>query len=153
MKHDHPQVVVIPPVLCGAGFVLGLGVEFVWRTHLAGPAIRFTLGPALVILGLIVMLSGLRAFQRAGTNIEVYRPTTALVVAGPYRYTRNPIYLAMTVAYLGAAILADSWWVLVLVAPIVLIIHFGVILREERYLAAKFGKAYQDYVRAVRRWL
>ena len=153
MKHDHPQVVVIPPVLYGAGFVLGLGVEFVWRTHLAGPAIRFTLGPALVILGLIVTLSALRAFQRAGTNIEVYRPATSLVVAGPYRYTRNPIYFALTVAYLGAALLADSVWVLALVVPVVIIIHFGVILREERYLAAKFGRAYQDYARAVKRWL
>lgn len=150
---DRPQVVVLPPLLYAVGFVLGLIVELIWRTHLAGPAIRFTAGSLLVIAGLLIMYSGLRAFQRAGTNIEVYRPATALVVSGPYRYARNPIYLAMTVAYLGAALLADNAWVLVLVVPIVLIMHFGVILREERYLAAKFGKTYQDYMHAVRRWL
>lgn len=153
MEHDHPQVVVIPPLLYAAGFVLGLVAEFVRRTHLAGSVIRFTLGPVLIILGLIVLFYALRAFQRAGTNIEVYRPATALVVSGPYRYTRNPIYLSMTIAYLGAALLADSAWVLVLVVPMIVIIHVGVILREERYLTATFGKTYQDYMHAVRRWL
>ncbi len=150
---DRPQVVVLPPLLYAVGFVLGLIVELIWRTHLAGPAIRFTAGPLLVIAGLLIMYSGLRAFQRAGTNVEVYRPATDLVVTGPYRYTRNPIYLGMTGAYVGAALLADSVWVLVLAIPIVLTLHFGVILPEERYLTRKFDTAYRDYMRSVRRWL
>lgn len=152
-RADHPQVVVLPPLLYAAGFVAGLILEFLWRTHLAGPPVRFALGSALVALGGVLGFAGVRAFQRAGTNVEVYRPSTSLVVTGPYRYTRNPIYVGLTVAYVGAALLADSVWVLILVVPIVLITHFGVILREERYLASKFGAAYHDYMRSLRRWL
>lgn len=152
-RADHPQVVVLPPLLYAAGLVAGLILEFLWRTHLAGPPVRFALGSALVALGGFVGFIGVRAFQRAGTNVEVYRPSTSLVVTGPFRYTRNPIYVGLTSAYVGAAFLADSVWVLILVVPIVLITHFGVILREERYLASKFGAAYHDYMRSARRWL
>lgn len=152
-RADHPQVVAVPPAAYVAAFVLGLIAEWVWRTSVAAGAARFGVGTLLFLAGLALMFAGLRAFRQAGTNVEVYRPATALVTTGPYRYTRNPIYVGTTVAYLGAGVLVDSLWVLGLVVPVLLVIHYGVVLREEAYLATKFGDAYLRYTRTVRRWL
>lgn len=105
------------------------------------------------ILGRAAIGAALRAFRAAGTHVEVYLPATALVTTGPYRLTRNPIYLGMTCAYLGAGLIAGSLWIVVLVIPVLGIIHFGVVLREEEYLSGKFGDRYQEYVRRVRRRL
>ncbi len=95
----------------------------------------------------------MRVFRTAGTNVEVYRPATSLVVTGPYQFTRNPIYVGMTMAYAGAGVLADSLWVLGLVVPVLVLMDYGVVRREEQYLAEKFGDAYRNYSRTVRRWV
>ncbi len=150
---DHPQVVAIPPLVYAAAFGLGLILEGIARTTVPGPLLRFWVGPLLVAGGIAAMGAALRAFRAAGTHVEVYRPATALVTDGPYRLTRNPIYLGMTAAYLGAGLLSDSLWVLLLVLPVVGVIHYGVVLREEAYLGAKFGARYGEYARRVRRWL
>ena len=84
---------------------------------------------------------------------ELALPHLDALYGAAYRLTRNPIYLGMTTAYLGAGLVADSLWVVLLVVPVLLIIHFGVVLREEAYLAGKFGGRYRDYVRTVRRWV
>jgi protein-S-isoprenylcysteine O-methyltransferase Ste14 len=81
------------------------------------------------------------------------KPTTVLVTEGPFRYSRNPIYLALTLLYLGVAFLVNAWWILLLVVPVLLVIRYGVIAREEVYLARKFGDAYRQYTTQVRRWL
>jgi protein-S-isoprenylcysteine O-methyltransferase Ste14 len=153
MSEDHPQVIALPPALYAGAFIVGLILEFFWRTRVLGPALRVGFGGALFVIGSVIMLYGVAAFRSAGTNVEVYRPATSLVVMGPYRLSRNPIYVGMTIAYVGAAILADSLWALTLVLPVVVIIHYGVVLREEPYLAAKFGAAYREYTRKVRRWV
>lgn len=149
---DHPEVVAIPPVIYAGAFGLGLILEGVSRTDVPGAALRFGLGGLLLVLGLGLMGLALRAFRAAGTHVEVYLPASALVVTGPYRFTRNPIYIGMTLAYLGAGLLTDSLWVLLLVLPVLGVMHYGVVLREEAYLTAKFGDAYRRYTRAVRRW-
>lgn len=153
MSGDRPQVIVLPPALYAGAFVLGLILEFFWRTTVLGAALRVGFGGALFVIGSVIMLYGVAAFRSAGTNVEVYRPATSLVVMGPYRLSRNPIYVGMTMAYMGAAILVDSLWALALVLPVILLVHYGVVLREERYLAAKFGAAYREYTRKVRRWV
>jgi len=150
---DHPQVVAIPPLIYAGAFGLGLILEGVGRTDVPGAALRFGLGGALLVLGFGFMGAALRAFRAAGTHVEVYLPATALVTAGPYRATRNPIYIGMTLAYLGAGLLADSLWILALALPALVIMHYGVVLREEAYLAATFGEPYRRYARSVRRWV
>ena len=107
-----------------------------------------TLLPALALLG-----SALRLFSRSRTRPEPWRPTTAVIVTGVYRFTRNPMYLGMVLAYAGVAVLLDSLPALLLLPVAVATIHQGVILREERYLAAKFGETYLAYQARVRRWL
>lgn len=91
--------------------------------------------------------------RRAGTSASPYRPSAALTTTGPFRFSRNPIYLAMTGLYLGVSLLVNSVWPLLLLAPLLLVMHRGVILREERYLSAKFGEVYAAYKSGVRRWL
>ncbi len=151
---DHPDVVAVPPLIYAAALGAGLILEGLrGTTLLVVPPLRFGLGALLVALGFAMMLAALRAFRAAGTHVEVYLPATTLVVSGPYRFTRNPIYEGMTLAYLGAAVLVDSLWVLGLVLPVLVVMHYGVVLREEAYLDAKFGDAYRLYIRSVRRWL
>jgi len=154
-KHsDHPDVVALPPFIYLGFFCLGLVLEFFWRTRLLTvlPA-RLSIGAALIFAGIQLGFRAFREFQRAETSVEVYRPATSLVTSGPYRWTRNPIYLGLTSAYMGVALLADSLWVLGLLAPTLVIVHYGVVLREEEYLRAKFGQPYQRYQASVKRWL
>ncbi len=152
-QQDHPQVVALPPHLYVGSLGLGLLLEFVWHTAALPALVRFLVGPLLILIGLLLGVRALREFQRAKTHVEVYQPATALVTTGLYRYTRNPIYLGLTAAYVGAALLAGSLWVLGLLLPLALVVHYGVVLREEQYLAEKFGAAYQQYQASVRRWL
>jgi protein-S-isoprenylcysteine O-methyltransferase Ste14 len=93
------------------------------------------------------------AFQRKGTAVEPWKPTTAIVTTGPYRLTRNPAYLGMALVYIGIALLADALWVLVPLPVVLLIIDRMVIAREERYLERKFGQEYVDYKVRARRWI
>jgi protein-S-isoprenylcysteine O-methyltransferase Ste14 len=99
------------------------------------------------------MAAALGRFRRAGTPVCTNRPTTALVTVGIYRRTRNPMYVALTLLYAGIALAADSFWALALLAPLLLLMRYGVIAREERYLAREFGARYLEYRAAVRRWL
>jgi len=153
MSEDHPRVITLPPAIYAGAFVLGLLLEYFWRTSVVGPALRIGLGAFLVLVGFAIMISGVRVFRTAGTNVEVYRPATSLVVTGPYQFTRNPIYVGMTMAYAGAGVLADSLWVLGLVVPVLVLMDYGVVRREEQYLAEKFGDPYRNYSRTVRRWV
>jgi len=90
---------------------------------------------------------------RARTNINPFKPTTALVTSGPYRFSRNPIYLATTLLYIGAALSFRIITALVIVPFALILLEFGVIRREERYLERKFGDQYRDYRSHVRRWI
>src|SRR5262249_6758965 len=90
---------------------------------------------------------------RAGSNVPTNRPTTTIVDRGPYRFTRNPIYLAMVLALIGPAIALNSLWLLLTLVPFALVIRYGVVAREEAYLQRKFGDDYRRYRARVRRWL
>lgn len=153
MQNDRPNVIALPPLIYAAFFAAGLVLEFFWRTHVFSVPVRVAIGLLLLAAGFLMASQAVREFKRADTNVEVYKPATSLVTSGLYRYSRNPIYVGLTLAYLGAGLLADSLWVLVLLIPVLVLIHYGVILREEEYLQRKFGAAYFHYVRSVRRWL
>jgi protein-S-isoprenylcysteine O-methyltransferase Ste14 len=118
-----------------------------------GYGIWRALGWLLVTAGGILALAALAAFRRARTNILPNRPASALVVSGPYRFTRNPMYLSLTLLYLGGMFLANTWWPVLLLPPVLAALYWAVIRREERYLAAEFGDAYAAYRTRVRRWL
>lgn len=121
------------------------------------PLIRSSLGApigasiVLVAIGLFVV--SLRTFGAAGTPVPGNRPTTTIVRDGPYRFSRNPIYLALSLLLLGMALWVDTVWLLLTLAAAVAIMNFVVIPREERYLEARFPAEYLPYKASVRRWL
>jgi protein-S-isoprenylcysteine O-methyltransferase Ste14 len=106
-----------------------------------------------VFVSLPLAITTLRVLSRAHTPVDPLKPTTALVTEGPFRYSRNPLYVALTLLYLGVAFLVNVLWILLLVVPALVVLRYGVIAREEAYLARKFGTAYHYYTTQVRRWL
>jgi protein-S-isoprenylcysteine O-methyltransferase Ste14 len=145
---------VAPPPLIHLGFVLlGLAVHPYWPAPiLPGAGVRWA---GLVVVLLSVALAGLsiREFRRFNTSFQPQRPATCLIRTGPFRYSRNPLYIFLIGMHIGIGLLANSFWVLGMLAPALVIMSAGVIAREERYLEGKFGKAYLDYKASVRRWL
>jgi len=152
-QSDHPRVALPPPLLFVGSFTIGLLVQWLHPISLLRFPLALCLGIALFTAGAWLGIWGERTMKKAGTNVNPLRPATALVTSGPFRFSRNPLYLAMVLLYLGLALAVNSLWPLVLLIPLLVVLHYGVILREERYLESKFGDAYRDYRAAVRRWL
>ena len=151
-----PPVLVHPPVLVlavlAAAFVIDRMVG--WRLAL-GPleAIRLPLGALLLVAGATVMALAVQGFLRGGTNVPTYRPAVALVTAGIYARTRNPMYLGGLVLLLGLALVLASPALLALWPVTALVLHYGVVRREEPYLERLFGEPYRAYRSRVRRWM
>jgi protein-S-isoprenylcysteine O-methyltransferase Ste14 len=151
-KGGTAGVIAPPPVIYLA--FLGLGFAFEWLmpgAELPGWA-QWT-GAVVVVAGVALMISFELAFKRAGTDANPYRPATALATDGPYRFSRNPAYLGMAIAYVGITLAAEAPWALLMLAPATLVIQYGVIAREERYLERLFGEDYLTYKRTTRRWI
>jgi protein-S-isoprenylcysteine O-methyltransferase Ste14 len=152
---DVAGVIVLPPLIIlgflAAAAVLEAVVPLPVLVAHAFP--RYLAGAALAACGVVMIVMGTRRFQAAGTNIPPNLPTTALVVDGIYRRTRNPLYLGTTLVYLGLSVAAGSFWAIGLVVSLLWVINTGVIAREERYLERKFGDAYRAYKARVRRWV
>lgn len=150
---DSPGVIVFPPILFLGAVVLGVALQWVWPIHLWAALPARIAGGLLALMGGTMAISALRRLRCAGTHVHPGEPTTAIVSDGPYRLTRNPIYVGNTSAYLGLALLFNVFWPLPSLIPFLLLLHWGVVLREERYLEAKFGESYRMYKAHVRRWL
>ena len=154
--NDNAGVVAHPPFIYLAGLTAGTGMELL--VPLGKGAFVFAgwqvpCGLAVLLAGACLLILAARRFIAAGTNIPTHLPSTALVTSGLYRYTRNPIYVALTLIYAGLSICGGIWWALILLPAVLVVMRFGVIAREEAYLAAKFGEDYTAYCRQVRRWL
>lgn len=148
------RLIAPPPVMYIGALLLGITI------HVLLPISIFPATPAREILAsLLLVLSGAFArwafltMRRLGTTANPKQPSEALVTDGPFRISRNPIYVAMTGLYIGLAFLINSAWPLILLVPLLTLMQWGVILREERYLAGKFGSEYTAYRSRVRRWL
>jgi protein-S-isoprenylcysteine O-methyltransferase Ste14 len=147
VENDRPGVIAPPPAIFLIAFLIGAACRnFLPRV---GSPIA---GSVLAVIGVAIGGWAFTQMQRARTNIDPYKPATALVTSGPYRFTRNPIYLAMTLLYVAAAISFRIIPALILLPIAILLLQFGVIRREERYLEAKFGDRYREYRSRVRRW-
>ena len=111
------------------------------------------LAAALLIPGVALAIAGRARFLAAKTNVHPWKPATTVVTSGVFGYTRNPMYLGMTLIYAALSLLADSAIALAGLPVALVIMRYGVIAREERYLEAKFGDVYRQYKRQVRRWI
>jgi len=150
---DSPGVMVFPPVLYLGTLLLGLLLNYFWPAHLFSLMWVRAAGAALVVASGMTARWAQKTMQRAGTNVMPSQPALAVVTAGPFRFTRNPIYVANTFAYVGLTLVLNTWWPILLLCPMLIALDWGIIRREERYLEAKFGDAYLAYKRRVRRWL
>jgi len=145
-----------PPLLFVAGYGVGLLLHRAIPLPVAGTAgiARWrTVGWVLLAGGLLLALSATVTFRRARTSIIPNRPASTLVTTGPYRFTRNPMYLSLTLLYVAGALLANTLWPLPLLPLVLVVLYVAVVRREERYLAEEFGEAYAGYRARVRRWL
>jgi protein-S-isoprenylcysteine O-methyltransferase Ste14 len=152
-RSDSPNVLVLPPLLYGVALAAGLLLHWLAPRPILSSNVRYWVGGTILALGAALAVWGRALMERAGTNVNPTLPTTALVTTGPFRFSRNPLYVALTLLYVGLALLTNALWVLVLIVPVLVLMHYGVVRREERYLEAKFGAAYGAYRARVRRYL
>ena len=152
-REAHPDVLAWPPLILALHTAGGGIAHWVWPVTLMPDWPARITGAVLVITSGCLATWAKRAMERAGTAIKPSLPATALVADGPYRHSRNPMYLSLCLLYLGLTLLVNGLMPVLLLVPLVLTLHFGVVRREERYLGAKFGENYLAYTRQVRRWL
>ncbi len=154
--HDTAGVIAPPPLIYGSALGLGFVLHRLFPLHLVprrAGSIRYPLGMLLIVLGLLQALWGALALFRAGNNPEPSHPVVTLVEDGPFRHSRNPIYIALTTGYLGMSLLLGTLWHLLLLPFLLTIMQRGVVRREEAYLMRRFGDDYRAYTERVRRWL
>jgi protein-S-isoprenylcysteine O-methyltransferase Ste14 len=153
---DNAGVIAPPPLLAVAVIVLGLILDWLLPAYvlsvLLSMASRVVIGAALIGAGLALVIPANLAFRSAGTRVEPWKPSTALVTDGIFARLRNPMYVGGTLFLSGLAIALASDWMLVMTVVFAIILHFGVVRREERYLEAKFGDAYRNYRTKVPRY-
>jgi protein-S-isoprenylcysteine O-methyltransferase Ste14 len=151
---DSSNVVVRPPIAWAIAAVAGLVLDRVsplpW---LPADWPNAWFGAAIFTLGLALLMSAALTFRKAGTEVQTSQPTTVIVAHGPYRFSRNPIYLGMFIGLAGLAVGFDTGWILVALIPFYFVLRYGVVAREEAYLERKFGRVYLDYKDRVRRWV
>jgi protein-S-isoprenylcysteine O-methyltransferase Ste14 len=152
-KADTPGIHVPPPVYYVAAFLAGVALELIFPTDWPPPGVR--LAVAALAAGAWIALDGaaMAWFRRARTSMVPMNPTTALVTSGPYRVTRNPMYLGMAFLYVAFAFAFGVMWGLAFLPAVIVIVDRFVIAREEPYLERRFGQAYRDYKARVRRWI
>lgn len=153
--HDHPGVIAPPPLIFGGILVLTMLLDWFFGDPSLGLGYDWRMMIALlfIIAGFTLIAVSAVSFRREKTNIEPWKPATALVTTGLYAFSRNPVYVGMALGYIGLSFLADSVLSLIALPVVIAIMHYGVIIREEHYLEVKFGQHYRDYRNRVRRWI
>lgn len=153
---DTAGVIAPPPLLALIAIVLGLLLDWLLPAYLLSTILswgtRILLGVELMAAGVALVMVAERAFRAAGTEVKPWKPSTAVVSTGIFGWLRNPMYVGGTAFVLGLAILLASDWMVVMTVVLALVLHFGVVLREERYLTARFGEPYVRYLRTVPRY-
>jgi len=144
---------VRPPLVVLAALLSGAALNVAWPLPFFPRALRLPVGGLLVAMAAVLFSFSVKRFWNAGTPVPGNRPTTAIVRSGPYRFSRNPIYLAFFALHLGLAIWVNSLWLAGTLVATVAIIALVVVPREERYLTERFGPEYLEYKASVRRWL
>jgi len=151
-ENETPGVPVPPPAIFGGAFIAGLALDLILPLRLASRFERLVVGGALAALGVTIGGAAARDMRASGTALDPRKPTTALVTSGPFRRTRNPLYLSMALCYAGAALLLNRIAALFLLPFVVRAVERSAIEREERFLERKFGNAYREYRKRVPRW-
>jgi len=146
---DRPGILAPPPLIFAVFFAIGYFTRDL-LPQIEAPLWFFV---SLIVAGFAFGGAAAWRMVRAKTSVDPYEATTAIVTTGPFRVTRNPLYVSLTLVYVGFALLCRSLSALALLPIVIAVMTYGVIRREERYLATKFGEEYLDYCARVRRWI
>jgi protein-S-isoprenylcysteine O-methyltransferase Ste14 len=153
-EKDHADVVAMPPLVYLIAVLAGIVAKWLFGGAIApGSSLRVVAGTAVLLVGVLVGFWFARVFSRSGQDRNPRTPTPALVTDGLYAFSRNPAYVSLTLIQMGIALLLDNAWILAALVPVLILMHYGVILREEAYLERKFGEEFLQYKARVRRWL
>ncbi len=151
--HEGPGLRIHPPVVYLLVLLVAVGLNFLWPIPLLPRWWGVVIGVFVIALGVTIMPAVVSRFRRAGTAFDPHQPATALITDGPYRFSRNPAYIALTLWYLGLGLALNNAWILLLAILPVLVMDRCAIPREERHLEEKFGQEYVRYKTRIRRWL
>ena len=151
--NDAPNVKIVPPLVYLAGIVIGFLATIWMPTKVVPNSVAWTVGGILICCGAVLTGSAISKFKDVGTTVRPDRPASKLVIAGPYKITRNPMYLGLAFVYLGIAIAGQSVWALMLLPVVLALIQRRAIEPEEAFLEKRFGANYISYKHNVRRWL
>tara|TARA_A100001037_G_scaffold303655_1_gene338225 strand:- start:1047 stop:1520 length:474 start_codon:yes stop_codon:yes gene_type:complete len=147
-----PDIITFPSVIFAVFLIIGLITDRALSDilNISGYPIKF--GFSFIILGVILLAWSWLTFATAKTCIDIRKSTKQLVTIGPYKYSRNPMYLAYVLMYLGISIFFGHMATLLLLIPCLFALHYFAIEKEENYLKARFGEQYITYRSRVRRW-
>jgi protein-S-isoprenylcysteine O-methyltransferase Ste14 len=150
---DHAGVAFHPPLLLGIALLVGFAARWIVSLAWVPGALAVFVGPAVTAVSFGLFLWAVHTMRAGDASIAPSQPTNALVTRGPFRFSRNPIYVGMVSLQVGVGIWANSLWFLGLAAVSAMLLSWGVISREEQYLEREFGEEYVAYKALVRRWL
>ena len=153
LDNDNPEVITFPSVIFATFFIIGIITDRALNHTLFFDGFHHPFGWPLILIGLILFGWASKEFIGATTPIKVRKPAITIVTKGPYKFSRNPMYIAATIVYAGLAIAFGKTMTLAFLIPCLAVLHYGVIVREEDYLKAKFGDNYSIYQSKVRRWI
>jgi protein-S-isoprenylcysteine O-methyltransferase Ste14 len=155
MTHsDHgPGIMIPPPLIYCTGFLFAYAMNRFYQIPMLCPPLSIILALLTATPSAVLGLWSLLEFRRGGTNPLPHKPSSSLVIAGPYRVTRNPMYLSLALLFVSFGFLLNIVWAFVALPAVICIVNIYVIKREESYLESKFGEQYRTYKKQVRRWL
>ena len=151
-NQDNPGIIAPPPLIFAVPLAVGLLLQRFFPKKFLPRRAGIIPGAMCIGLAIVLIRSAFQEMRAANTNVNPTMPATAIVTDGPFRYTRNPLYLGLTLMYTGISFLANALWAILLLPVALLVMIYGVIMREERYLEQKFGEQYLSYKARVRRW-
>lgn len=151
---DHADVRILPPLVFVGSIALGVLLQLAVRVPpVADGGLRAPPGLALVALGVAAVAWAIGWMRRTHQDPDPRKPTPELIVGGPFRFSRNPIYVGLALIQTGIGVALGNLWILLLLVPTLAVLRRGVIEKEEAYLERKFGESYVRYRASVRRWL
>ena len=150
---SHSRIAVLPPIIIVVPFVVGTGLQWMFPLRFLPRWVGLTLGVLCILPAVVLLTTARSAFRRARTSMLYTRRSRVLIADGPFRFTRNPLFVGLMLLYAGVCFVTGGPWPLVFLPIVVALLHWVVIVPEERYLEDQFGDEYRVYRTHVRRWL
>lgn len=144
---------MLPPLPCLIGLLVGLACDWLWPWPIVRYMFALPLGILLIGVMIVISIGTNKAFKLHATPPDPSEETSAIIDTGPFKYSRNPVYLAVVILQVALGFVFNNTWIVLFAIPAMIMIHYVVVLGEEAYLEAKFGDKYLRYKSQVRRWI